>query len=214
MYYRNKVSLCIDKFQSFGPVERQEKLVEISGQLNETVETDESFIPWIKSITADDMIDSICAILNVDIDQYLLENRPYMTVEEIQTMSEEGFTIGAHSQRHQKLGRLSNGEIESEIIGSCDIIRTITGESYAPFSFPNTATGVDRNLLEQVLVEHPTIGLLFDAKGLDIDREFIYNRIWVESPKLNVGGNKPLQQVIKSAYQDYLIQGLARKVGS
>lgn len=83
-----------------------------------------------------------------------------------------------------------------------------------PFSFPNTATGVDRNLLSQILFEHPSIGLFFDAKGLDLDREFIYNRIWVESPKLNAGGNMPLQHVIESAYQDYLMQGLERKLRS
>ena len=212
MYYRNKVSLCIDQFQSLEPGKRQEKLIEISVQLNEQVESGETFIPWIKSITADDTIDSICTILNVNTDQYLIDQKPYMTVVEIKSMSEDGFTVGAHSQRHQKLGRLSNGEIVSEIVGSCEIIQTITGKDYVPFSFPNTATGIDRNLLNQILFEHPSIGLLFDAKGLDIDRDFIYNRIWVESPKLNVGGNRPIQQVIKSAYEEYVITRFARKV--
>ena len=183
----------------------------ISDKFKKQIESDESFIAWIKSITADEEIDNICEMLNVDIKLYLSVHKPYMTVAQIQTMVAEGFTIGAHSQRHQKLGRLSEDEIESEIVGSCDLIQGITGKASVPFSFPNTASGVDRDFLNQILLDHPSIGLLFDAKGLDLDRDFIFNRVWVESPKLNAGGNEPLQHVIEAAYQDYLLQWLDRK---
>ena len=71
--------------------------------------------------------------------------------------------ISCISQKHQKLGRLRDGEIEREIVGSCDLIQRITGKANVPFSFPNTATGIDRNFLYQILLENPFIGLLFDA---------------------------------------------------
>jgi peptidoglycan/xylan/chitin deacetylase (PgdA/CDA1 family) len=214
MYYRNKVSLCIDRFYSLDTGGRQKIMSAISEHFQTQMESDESFIPWIKSITVDEVVDDVCAMLDVDINLYMSEHKPYMTSVEIQTMAAEGFTIGAHSQRHQKLGRLSSSEIESEIVGSCDMIQAITGETHVPFSFPNTATGVDRDSLNRILVEHPTIGLLFDAKGLDIDRGFIYNRVWVESPKLNTGGNLSLQHVMENAYRDYFMQGLERKLQS
>ena len=206
MYYRNKVSLCIDCLKVLDIDERQEKLARISERYEVQLESDESFIRWIKSIIDDDLIDEICIILDIDIALYLSEHKPYMSAQEINKLVSDGFTIGAHSQRHQKLGRLSEDEIEVEIVGSCDLIRGITGEEYVPFSFPNTATGIDRDYLNRILQEHSSIGLLFDAKGLELDRDFINNRIWVESPQLNAGGSETLQHVIKTAYKDYLIQ--------
>ena len=211
MYYRNKVSLCIDRLMVLDIDERQEQLARISERYEVHYESDEAFVHWIKSITDDDLIDEICIILDIDIAFYLSEYKPYMSVQEINKLVTDGFTIGAHSQRHQKLGRLSDDEIEVEIVGSCDLLRGITGEEYVPFSFPNTATGIDRDYLKRILQEHSSIGLLFDAKGLELDRNFIYNRIWVESPKLNAGGGASLQHVIKTAYKDYLIQEMDRR---
>ena len=211
MYYRNKVSLCIDRLTVLDTDQRREKLARISERYEVQLESEESFVRWIKSITDDDLIDEICSILEIDISFYLSEHKPYMSAHEINKLISDGFTIGAHSQRHQKLGRLSESEIKVEIVGSCDLIRSITGEEYVPFSFPNTATGIDRDYLNRILQENSTIGLLFDAKGLELDRDFIYNRIWVESPKLNAGGSESLQHVIKTAYKDYLLQEMDRR---
>jgi peptidoglycan/xylan/chitin deacetylase (PgdA/CDA1 family) len=211
MYYRNKVSLCIDRLNNLGLDERMNKLVRISDRYDVKLSSGDSFVRWIKSITDDSLIDEICLILNIDIGSYLSEYKPYMRSEHINRLVSDGFTIGAHSQRHQKLGRLTHEEIEVEIVGSCDYLRDITGVDYVPFSFPNTATGIDRDYLHSILKQHTSIRLLFDAKGLERDRKFIFNRIWVESPKLNAGGRESLQQVIKSAYKDYLIQSIDRK---
>lgn len=123
-------------------------------------------------------------------------------------MAADRFTIGAHCKNHQKLARLNPDDIEDEIIGSVNLIREITGQEIVPFSFPNTATGIKRELLDRIMDSYPSIGLLFDAKGLEIDRDYIYNRIWVESPKLNTGGNDSIQQVISNAYKDFVLQGL------
>ena len=211
MYYRNKVSLCIDRIKALDTAERQEQLINISDRYEVQLGKDGAFVRWIKSITDDGLIDEMCLILDIDIGSYLSEQKPYMSAEEINKLASDGFTIGAHSQRHQKLGRLSQKEIEIEIVGSCDLIGDITGTDYVPFSFPNTATGINRDYLNQILQEHSSIGLLFDAKGIEQDREFIYNRIWVESPKLNAGGSESLQHVIKTAYKDYLKQAIDRK---
>ncbi len=123
-------------------------------------------------------------------------------------MAADRFTIGAHCKNHQKLARLNPDEIEDEIIGSVNLIREITGQEIVPFSFPNTTTGIKRELLDRIMDSYPSIGLLFDAKGLEIDHDYIYNRIWVESPKLNTGGNDSIQQVISNEYKDFVLQGL------
>ena len=208
MYYRNKVSLCIDKYNSLSNEVKIKTLSTLSDQYQAGVEKNEPFINWIKKITDDSQINNICKLLDIDIEQYLNLHKPYLTTEEIQSMAAEGFTIGAHSKNHQKLARLNKDETEDEIIGSVNLIREISGQELVPFSFPNTATGIKRELLDRIMDSNPSIGLLFDAKGLEIDRDYMYNRIWVESPKLNAGGNEPIQQVIENAYKDFVLQGL------
>ena len=206
MYYRNKVSLCISRIYELPQSETKQEFTKLNHAFKINIVSTAAFIQWIKSITDEQDISNVCNILGINIEQYLETNSPYLTSQQIRTMVTEGFTFGAHSRRHHKLNQLEEVDVVDEIVGSCQVIYDKIGQEPVPFSFPNSAAGIDRHLLSTIIQKHPRVGLLFDTKGLYKDMQFIINRIWVESPQLNPGGILPLMQIIQRAYHKYMLE--------
>jgi peptidoglycan/xylan/chitin deacetylase (PgdA/CDA1 family) len=202
MYYRNTVSLCIDKVLAENQVDSIKK---INQEFGLALSGNEEFVRWIKSLTDEVLVEKVCACLGIEPRAYLADQQPYLTTAQVQALAAEGFTIGAHTCRHQKLARLSWEEIEHEIVESCQIVAEISGQDSVPFSFPNSGEGVDRQFLADLRRRNPVIGLVFDTKGLRPERDHILNRIWVESPKLNPGGCHSLPSVLRQAYREYFL---------
>jgi len=200
----HKVSLCIAKLSSLSPVECARMLSAFWQAFGVNLDGAASFARWIKMVDDDDHLPKTCDILGVDVDDYLRTRSPYLTREQIHTMAAEGFTIGAHSQRHKKLGRLSQEEIEQEIVNSCHEIHDLTGKEPVPFAFPYSAMGIEMDFLRSLLKRTPLVGFLFNTRGLSLDEPFIVNRIWVESPKFNPTGQTSLPLILRHAYQAHL----------
>ena len=207
MYYRNKVSLCIEKVLNGQEGPTADDLAMVSAEFGSDLANREEFVSWIKSITDESVVERICKILGLDTDQYLIDHKPYLTRSQILTLAADGFSLGAHSRRHQKLVRLSQPEMEAEIVGSCQEVAELTGQTSVPFSFPNSGDGLDRQFLRDLRHSHPEIGLVFDTKGLKPNQDGIINRIWVEAPRLNPDGKSKLPAIVKHAYRDYLLLG-------
>jgi peptidoglycan/xylan/chitin deacetylase (PgdA/CDA1 family) len=211
MYFRNKISLLVDRFLSMEPPVAEQAMIQVNQEYNLGVFDRVSFISWLKSVTEEPIIDRICSVFGVDISGYLKGHTPYLTEEQIRKLVSDGFTIGAHSKSHRKLGRLTPVEVEAEILDSCQRVREITGQDRIPFSFPNSAEGLDREFLKSLRVKHRYLGLFFDTKGFRQDREFILNRIWVEAPKYNLDGVPPLPVILRRAYTEYSVKALNTK---
>jgi hypothetical protein len=202
MYYRNAVSLCIDKVL----VENgADSISKINREFGLALTAAEEFVRWIKSLSTEDLIEKVCACLGIDTRTYLADQQPYLTTIQVQALAADGFTLGAHTCRHQKLARLSRDEIEHEIVVSCQLVAAISGQASVPFSFPNSGEGVDRQFLNDLRRRNPVIGMVFDTKGLRPERDRILNRIWVESPKLNPGGVHSLPFILRQAYREYFL---------
>lgn len=208
MFYRNKVSLCIEHLHKFPfDVTRLERF-------SSKFDSMEAAIQWLKELRMPDepMINEICEHLGVDWEEFLVEKLPYLTTAQIQQMHAEGFTVGAHTKSHRKLVTLTEAEIEEEIVDSCREIQEITGQEIVPFSFPNSAFGVDRGLLFSIRVQHPFIGYLFDTKGIRKDDNFIVNRVWAERPLTPERKLHPLPEVLHNAYQEAWVDAVMDSV--
>lgn len=211
MYYRNKAALCIASARTLDAGQLGELYAEIERHFGRVITDLPDLADWILTIPDDGFVDEVCEVCGVDWVGYLKNNQPYLTTEQIKQLAAEGFTIGAHSCRHIKLNRLSQAEIEAEIISSCEIIREIAGSSQVPFSFPNSGAGLNRELLERLRRGNPHIGLYFDTKGLNKDRAFIVNRVWVEAARYNPSGTASLDAILKHTYENYLFETVTRK---
>ena len=207
MYYRNQVSLCLETFQSAGEAEQVAILQRVNAEFEVTITDGGRFEAWAKTLVDEEQVARLCQAVGVDVPAYLAQLQPYLTRDQIRELVADGFTIGAHSRRHIKLGRLSQEQAAEEIIESCLAIGRLTGNAGVPFSFPNSGDGLDRDFLLKLRQEHRAIGLYFDTKGLRQDRPFIVNRIWAESPKFNPGGKSDLAEILRRAYQNHLITG-------
>ena len=210
LFYRNKQSLCLERLTApdFDPAALSAIRHSLS-TLHAPPSTLHDFLPWFTALRLPDepVIDAVCEALGVDWQAFLAENRPYLTTGQVRQMRAEGFTIGAHTVTHRKLMDLPRAEIETEIAESCRIVGEITGDGVVPFSFPHSAWGLDRAHLAEIRRRHPSIGLLFDTKGLRRDVPFIVNRIWAERP-LQAGELAPLPEIITRAYRDAWAEGV------
>ncbi len=204
MFYRNKVSLCIDHLRV-----HPEDISKLDGIAPKVASLDE-VVPWLKELRLPDeiVIDDVCQRIGVDWQTFLDEKKPYLSTAQIQQMHAEGFTFGAHTKSHRKLIDLSEAEIEEEIVESCRKVQEITGQEIVPFSFPNSAFGVDRGLLFSIRIQKPFIGLLFDTKGVRKDENFIVNRVWAERPLTLERRLHPLPEVLRYAYQEAWVDGV------
>jgi peptidoglycan/xylan/chitin deacetylase (PgdA/CDA1 family) len=200
----HQVSLCISVLNSLEREELTRTLSALSEACGVNLEHQAAFSGWIKKVKDREVVSKVCELLGVDIGNYLHTQKPYLSSEQILSMVREGFTIGAHSQSHQRLDSLSLEEIKKEIVSSCEVIRGLTNKTPVPFAFPYSARGIERGFLSSLLDRTPEVGLLFDTGGLKADRGFIVNRIWVESPKVNPAGQTSLQLILRRAYQTQL----------
>lgn len=205
MFYRNKISLCIARVEEMAG--RGERLEEIFGRISEEfgveIEGRAEFAAWIKGLVQADegIVEGVCALLGVDWQTYLVEKKPYMTREQIRQMAEEGFTIGAHSCSHPKLGRVSAARREEEIVESARVVLGISEAAQVPFAFPHSAQGVERAFLADVRARHPFLGLFFDTQDLRRDVDLVVKRIWAETPLVAQEATKTnLPEVLHKAY--------------
>ncbi len=204
MFYRNKISLCIEALHK---APRNRFLLK---NLNSNVSELGLVILWLKELRLSDemLIHEICNLLNVDWENFLQENRPYLSGKQIRKMVSEGFTIGAHTKTHRKLVDVSSQEKETEIIDSCTFIKNLTDQPIVPFSFPHSGFGIERNFLADLRDRNPFIGLLFDTKGLRKDENFVINRIWAERAIKQGRKLSPLNKIILAAYQHAWVEGV------
>jgi len=186
MYYRNKVSLCIEEILQSGRKRKSAQLKEINRVFGQKLKNPKAFARWIKSFqpSEEDRIDRVSSILGIDIRRYLKEQRPYLSSDEVKLLVSDGFTVGAHGRLHHRLGLLGEDEIEEEVIGSCREIMNLTGRDHLPFAFPFTGWDIDSQFLEDLLSKYPFIKMIFGVRG--DNQRFIKDRLWLDRPRLRL----------------------------
>jgi len=128
LFYRHKVSLCIDRILGMPETEwsevvkwsHQHEIIDEIANSHPTPDTrhvtPDTFIAWIKRLTYVDepTIETVCECLGVDCQRFLDEQRPYLTTDELLSLADAGFTIGAHGQSHARLADLLREERGAE----------------------------------------------------------------------------------------------------
>lgn len=208
MFYRNKVSLCIEAMRMCEKDAKAMVLNSLTNVLGTTLKSSDEFEGWVRSLTHADegYVDMTCKMLGIDVDAYMREKQVFMTRDQIQQLAEEGFTIGSHTCSHPKLAKVSREEMEAEIVDSSRMVQEITGQDIVPFSFPFSAFGIDRDVLADIRERHAFLGLFFDTKGLQPDADFIVNRIWAEKPEFSdVGKQTNIPHLLRAAYGELVL---------
>lgn len=108
-------------------------------------------------------LDQIAAFLEIDIQDYLRTERPYLTRPEVGQLAGMGFSIGAHSVDHPLFQSLPLPEQLRQAKESLMSIREAFAPAYALFAFPHSDLGISEEFFRAIDSE---IDLSFGTSGI------------------------------------------------
>lgn len=129
-----------------------------------------------------DSLDKIANVLMVDFNEYLAENQPYLTTNQVKELIDSGFSIGSHSIDHPYYSALSLDEQLIQTITSVQCIRESFGLNYGAFAFPHHDTGVTHEFFIK-LKDSGLVDITFGTGGMrDTGIQSHMQRINLENP--------------------------------
>ena len=111
------------------------------------------------------LVRSLAESLDVDLGQYVRETRPYLSSEQITTLLNMGFSIGAHSHDHPLYTDLPLAQQLAQTQMSVQLLETRFGMSPKAFAFPYTDSGVGDAFFTAVFSER-LLDVSFGTAGL------------------------------------------------
>jgi peptidoglycan/xylan/chitin deacetylase (PgdA/CDA1 family) len=164
MAHHNKISLLLHRISR--PISNR-ILREIEKLLPPSLNSEGNLESRLLAIRYADRktVDRMAAIAEIDINQYIKLNRPYLSSEEIFSLRRLGFTIGAHSIDHPLYADLSAEEQMRQTRVSMDFILTKFGVRTRAFAFPHNDDGVSREFFDPVFATG-VADVCFGTRGL------------------------------------------------
>jgi peptidoglycan/xylan/chitin deacetylase (PgdA/CDA1 family) len=164
MFYRYKVSILIDALE-------QNQHVDIA-KIEQRLKTKhiKSHLLGMKYQDIDH-INAVAFILNVSFDNYLKQNKPYLSTIQIMEMKKDGFDIGAHSIDHPYYADIDEKDQIRQTSVSLDKIQELTHSQDRIFAFPFTEHGVSYSFFKSVSAD-----IIFGTAGIkkDIDSRVLH----------------------------------------
>ncbi len=149
LFYRYKQALIVSKL-------RENKL---SGH------SDEIFQKILNTNHINESIlDETARELDIDFNEFLKKEKPYLSVDELRELQQKGFTIGGHSETHPKYGLLTEKEQVSQTLNSCSYVQDVFGEKNKYFAFPFTDEGISQSVFSKI---HELVDLTFGLSGIN-----------------------------------------------
>jgi len=207
LFYRYKASIIYDVILS-KPIAASLKSM-ISDTLKEyRVQFDEkyNFLFSIHYLNKG-CLDKIAEILEIDLNEYLLRNKPYLSGKQIEELKNQGFLFGSHSIDHPLYSDLPFDQQLMQTKYSMEEIATKYQLNYRLFSFPFTDFGLSGDIFKKIFDENENpIDLSFGCAGLKKDKwPKNLQRIPFEA------GDHSSKEIIYGEYLYYIFKGLIGK---
>ncbi len=175
LFFRYKVSLLIEKYKQ-NPL-----LFEKIGILKDEKNIQEFLLSV--DYKNKEILDKIAKNLDVDFEDYLLQNKPYLSSEQIEELIQQGFYFGSHSIDHPEYRFLN---IEEQVRQTTDSLEKIISKfnlDYRIFSFPFTDYGLKRGFFDRI---DSSVDFTFGSAGIKSDEiSFNFQRIAFENAGLS-----------------------------
>ena len=202
MFYRFKCSILVEYLLNKPPVKDIEvKIREVLVKHSISTENIRSGILAVKYENKH-LLDEIATLLEVDFDEYLNSNKPYLTTAQIEELIKDGFAIGAHSADHPQYNYLSLEEQLSQTQRSMQFIQDKFDVQHKVFSFPFTDFGVSKDFFLKIFDGNNKIAdISFGSAGLK--KESFPNH-FQRSPMEDA--NIPAEKMVATEYLYYLLK--------
>lgn len=205
LFHRHQASLILNVLAN--EKAKQTQLAEVEKLVKQTCpgKTVGQFLRQAKFADLD-LLREISTILGIDIAQYLLAEQPYMTLDQIKKLQEDGFIIGAHGIDHREFAISSETEMYNQIAASIDFLIEQVNPEVKMFAFPFTDFKVPDAVFEKAN-QSGVWDLSFGTAGIKDEKMNKHiQRIPMESEKSVEG-----KQIIRSEFVWYLVKSLFGK---
>ena len=151
-------------------------------------------------------LDQMAEDVGVDWEAYLEKEQPYMSLEQLHQLNNEGFTIGAHSWDHPEFWLLDEERQLDEIRESMEWLIANFSPKIKAFAFPFTDFGVS-DLVFDALRREKLCDITFGTAGLKLDdQRNHFQRLPMEDQTA-----KSAKQLLKSEYLSFKLKKLLNK---
>jgi peptidoglycan/xylan/chitin deacetylase (PgdA/CDA1 family) len=110
-------------------------------------------------------LDHLAAACDLNFEQFLAQQRPYLSSQQIRGLLRDGFSIGAHSVDHPFYGALTLDEQLRQTRDSMRFLHEQFRVRQKAFAFPHSDAGVSRAFFEQISREC-LVDISFGTAGL------------------------------------------------
>lgn len=175
MFYLHKASILEEYFQKTRNSRLSEKIKELLLRYDIRTNNAKSGI-LSANYQQRGVIDEIAQLMNVDFDEYLSINKPYLTSAQIEKLIRDGFAIGAHSIDHPLYSSLDLKEQLYQTVESVKCIKERFGLNYGAFAFPHDDVNVSKKFYNELYtsglvdVSFGTGGMIEDVIPNNIQR--------------------------------------------
>jgi hypothetical protein len=162
LFYRCKISLLIEELS------KRSDALEIASEFMEQPFGDFLQLKTqLKKITQlnKSILDSIAESINYSFSDYLENEKPFMTTEQVEELSKNGFVIGSHSWDHPYYEYLSAEEQINQTIQSMKFVKDKALVKYSCFSFPHTDAVVTQDFFDRMNSEPVKPDILFGIQN-------------------------------------------------
>lgn len=200
LFHRHKASIILNRINSQPPKpaelkEAEQIVMQPSGKNNIRQFLQHSVY------TNHEQLDQIATVWGIDFNLFLTQHQPYMTLNQIRELQDDGFLIGAHGMDHREFFRSSEEEINIQISASLDFLIQNLNPQLKLFAFPFTDFKVPDSVFEKAN-QSKTWDLSFGTAGMkDEQMPNHIQRIPMESGKTKEG-----KQVVRTEYIWYFLK--------
>ncbi len=120
------------------------------------------------SISQVNVLNEAAGMLDINFDDFLKNQKPYLTSTQIKKLATEGFSIGAHSHFHPEFWEISEKEQLNEVKTSIEWVNQLIKPAIKAFSFPFTDDKVPASVLTS-LKKEKTCDITFGTAGIKKD---------------------------------------------
>ena len=202
LFHRFKASLIIEEFKT---ISNETIIKQIKSELAENNFTSENLKSVILKLTLqnNNILDKIGEILELNFNEFLINEKPYLSKDELLELSQNNFSIGAHSINHPEYYLINETEQIKQTTESINYIKTNFNQKINTFAFPFTDDKVSKHFFEEIYKND--IDISFGTAGLKND-EFYKNiqRIPFEE-------NASAKEILKNEYLYYCAKSLFGK---
>lgn len=204
LFFRYKASIIIEKFKNYTKKELLIKKINKNISLHLSVN---NFNTIIKSIDYNNkhILDKIAVLIDIDFNEYLQTNKPYLTTKQINELIKKGFTIGSHSMSHPEYRTIKYIDQIKQTTESMKFITDNFKPKHKIFSFPFTDYNVSLDFFNYIY-KNNIVDYSFATAGLKIDNlNKNFQRFAMDGTLI------PADKLVKAEYLYFLFKKIFNK---